>query len=340
MEPHNFDYSPQNQQFQPPAPATYTPYESLQPIDPSVDINALLEWTKVNLQEKAQWSNNLAALGVLRQLNKFNTQHMNEICRLVWPALIVCLSSLKPVIAKTSMMFLQELFHHCGTTLYDEIIISLEPAIVLKVHSDKAFLKQEAQKAYQIMIEKCLKDATLVAVCNSCRSKNPQISELSMKALERMISLIGSNITQLQPLTFKELFLVIIVSLDGKRAEMQKSAENLVKGMYQLLGDQNFGHLVNAMISEQVLKAEDMLKIQRVFEEKESKPKEHLADVLKTQRILKTNEKLQNSVQQNYPNSETPKNYGNNCPSFPSGNGYQQTPAFNQTCFYNNQGSF
>lgn len=323
MEQAPFDQSHQQTQ----SPQTYILYECIPPIDPSIDINALLEWTKINLQEKAQWSNNLAALGVLRQLNKFNTQHMNEICRLVWPALIVCLSSIKPVIAKTSMMFLQELFHNCGTSLYDEIIISLEPALVLNTHSDKAFLKQEAQKAYQIMIEKCLKDATLVAVSHSCRSKNPQISELSMKALERMISLIGNNLTQLQPLTFKELFLVIIMSLDGKRAEMQKSAENLVKCMYQLLGDQNFGHLVNAMVNEQVLNSEDMVKIQRVFEEKESKPKEHLADVLKTQRILKTNEKLQNSSKQNYSNQEIPKTFGN-------------VPAYNQTPYQNNQGSY
>lgn len=275
---------------------TYISYEVLQPFDSNVNIVALLEWIKINLEEKALWSNNLAALNALRQLNRFNTQHINEICRLIWPSLVICMSSPRPVISKTSLMFIQELFHHSGNNLYDDIIKSLEPPLVQKVHSEKAFLKQEAQKAYQLMIERCVKDATIVAVCLSCRNKSAQISELSMKALERMISVLGQNILQLQPLTFKEIFLVIINGLDGKRAEMYKSSENLVKMCYQLLGDQNFSQLVNALMSEQIIKNEDLAKLKKVFEEKESKQKEHLSDVLKNQRILKTNEKYSNSA--------------------------------------------
>ena len=155
------------------------------------------------------------------------------------------------------------------------------------------------------MIENCLKDATIVAVCKSSQNKNPQISELSYKALEKMISLIGQNITQLQPITFKDVFRVVIFGLEGKRQETQKSSENLVKFIFQFLGDENFGTLVQMLLNEGVIDNKGIEKLKKVFEQKESKNKGHLADVLKQQRIMKTNEKFQN-YGYNDPNSQQP----------------------------------
>lgn len=282
-----------SQEMQEPQGQNYIQYENLQPFPANTDIQQLLGSIKANLAENVPWQNNLEALNALRQLNKFNTQHMNEICSLIWPSLVKCLSSVKTVMAKTSLMFMQELFHHCGANLLDAIIMQLEPAIAQKTQSPQMVLKQEAQKAYQILVEKVVKDATIVAIANTSRNKNPHISELSYKALERQVTLVGGSLTALQPLTFKELFLVVMQGLDGKRAEVQKSSENIVKLLYQGLGDSNFSVLVTAMLNEQVLKQEDMNKLRKVFEVKDSKPKEHLSDVLKQAKMQKQMEQAQ-----------------------------------------------
>lgn len=264
---------------------TYVAYESLQPIDPSVDVRQLIEWIRANL-DSSNWVESLAALNALRQLNKFNTQHMNEICGLVWPSLLKCMASVKTVLSKTSLLFMQELFHHCGAGLADPIILSFEPALAQKCHVSLNALKVEAQKAYQLLIEKVVKDATIVAVANSSHSKNPAVSELSFKALERQVVLVGPNVVQLQPQTFKELLLVVMQGLDGKRAEVQKSSENIVKTLYMNLGDANFSTLINAMLAESVLKPDDLNKLRKVFEVKDSKPKEpHLSDALRQARL-------------------------------------------------------
>ena len=195
-------------------------------------------------------------------------------------------------------MFLQELFFHSKTTLLDDIILQVEPVLVQKSFSDKGLIKVEAQKGYQLMIENCLKDSTIIAVSKSCFNKNFQISELSFKALERIVSLIGSNVTQIQAVTFKEMFVVIRYGLSGKRAEIQKSSENLVKYLYQSLGDANFGQLITMLTNNSILVNEDIERLKKVFEQKESKPKENLIDKVKNQRILKESEK--------YPNPNNP----------------------------------
>jgi hypothetical protein len=269
------------------ASQTYVPYENLQPIDPSVDVRQLIEWIRANL-DSTNWVDSLNALNALRQLNKFSTQHMNEICGLVWPSLLKCMASVKTVLAKTSLLFMQELFHHSGAALADPIILSFEPALAQKCHCSLNALKVEAQKAYQLLIEKVVKDATIIAVANTSQSKNPAVSELSFKALERLVSLVGPNVVQLQPQTFKELLLVVMQGLDGKRAEVHKSSENIVKTLYQNLGDANFSTLINAMLTEAVLKPDDLNKLKKVFEVKEAKPKEpNLSDALKQARLQK-----------------------------------------------------
>lgn len=104
----------------------------------------LLELIKLNFEDKANWQNSLKSLNALRQLNKYYSSEMNEVCRLLWPSIQHCLESVKPVIVKTSMMFIQELLNNSGVNLQDEILQAIEQFLSLKVHSDKAFIKQEA----------------------------------------------------------------------------------------------------------------------------------------------------------------------------------------------------
>ena len=208
-------------------------------------------------------------------------------------------------------MFLQELFYHSGVNLVDEIIMKIEPFLIAKAHSEKTMIKQEAQKAYQILIENCLKDSTLIAVCISCQNKNSQISELSYKALERSLSLIGQNVTQVQPNTFKGIFSVIIVGLNGKRQEILKSCENIVKYLYQFLGDSNFSLLIDMLLSENVIQQNDLAKLKRVFEVKESKNKEHISEIMKQQRQSKVNEQFSNMCNYEQHSANAPKQVQN-----------------------------
>lgn len=294
---------------------TYLPYEALGPLDPGVDVQALIQWIGANLESTANFVNQLNALNVLRQLNKFTPQHTNELCGLVWPSLLKCMASVKTVIAKTSLLFMQELFFHCGATLADPIILAFEPALALKCHCTQNVLKVEAQKAYQLLIEKVVKDATIVAVANSSRSKNAAVSELSFKALERLVAVVGSNACHLQPATFRELFLVVMQGLDGKRAEVHKSSEGIVKTLYVSLGDANFSQLINFLVSEAVLKPEDLNKLRRVFEAKENKPAApHLSEALKQAKMQRAMAQQASFGSQGH----YPQGSGYSTPGFPS----------------------
>ena len=266
-------------------PCEYVAYEQLPAIDASVNVLELLEQIKAGLEEKTNWGLNLAALNTLRQINKYYPADINEVCRILWPAIVPSLDSLRSVVSKTSMLFIQELFQHKGAILYDEIIYRIEPVLVQKVNSDKLFIKEEAQKAYEIMLDNCLKDSLLIALSKSTLSKNVAISELSFKALERVLTNMSAMLTQLQPNTYKELFVCIVYALNGKRMENYKSAERIVRGIYTVLGEQAFTQLVVMMGNEGILKNEDVTKLQKVFQNKEVKPKDNIKNYLKESRM-------------------------------------------------------
>lgn len=134
------------------------------------------------------------------------------------------------------------------------------------------------------MIDRCGKDSLIISLSRSCKSKNPSIVELSFKALERVLQLQGQNIAGLQPVTFKEVFLAIVDALNGKRAEALHSAERMTKGMFTALGQQNFTYLVNLLYTNAILTNDDVVKLQRVFEEKETKSKDVFREQIREQR--------------------------------------------------------
>lgn len=54
-----------------------------------------------------------------------------------------------------------------------------------------------------------------------CHDKNPQISEMSVKVLAKLIETIGQNIVNLDPETLKQLMMSLYALLDGKRPNMK-----------------------------------------------------------------------------------------------------------------------
>ena len=107
-------------------------------------------------------------------------------------------------------MFVTELFEQSkGYKLYDEIINAVAPTILTKCFQEKKFIKVEAQKAVQAMINNCVHDSTLLSLCKGCFHKNFNICELSAKALLEMIQKFGENISKLQNSTFRDLFLTL-----------------------------------------------------------------------------------------------------------------------------------
>lgn len=310
-------------------PCEYIAYDQLPAIDPSINVLALLEQIKAGLEEKTNWTLNLAALNTLRQINKYYPADVNEVCRILWPSIVPSLDSLRSVVSKTSMLFIQELFQHKGAILYDEIIYRIEPVLVQKVNSDKLFIKEEAQKAYEIMLDNCLKDSLLIALSKSTLSKNAAISELSFKALERALGNMNAMLTQLQPNTYKELFISLIYALNGKRMNNYKSAERIVRGIYTVLGEQAFTQLVLLMGNEGILKNEDVLKLQKVFQDKEVKPKDSIKNYLKESR-MRMNGGTNDFQQEQYAAQQSQQQFQQN--SFPvqnvPQNGYQNGQSF------------
>ena len=188
---------------------TYVKFEDLEALAENVDKLQLLEKIKFDFESK-DWKENIQAIDLLRAINKYYPADMNEVCRIYWKNIIDSLNSLRSAVAKNALIFAGELFVQTkGIKLNDQIIADVVPLLLLKCYNDKVFLKSEAQKAIDSLVTNCVYDSTLVAFCQECFSKFPQICEISTKILARLLGFIGADLPKLQPNTFRQLFITL-----------------------------------------------------------------------------------------------------------------------------------
>lgn len=261
----------------------YIPYENLPPLPQNINQEQIFTAIQQKFAAR-QWTENVSAINILRQCNKAFPQSMNSLCEMYWQNIMKCLDHPKTAICKTILIFFQELFANCNVNLNDAIIISVTPKLSLKVQHKTKMVKTEAEKAYQNLTNHCLKESLVVAISESCYSKNPKVSELSFKALFHVLSLASTNIVNMGAETFKAMFMAIKFGLFGKRAELKKQATAICKGLYQVLGEANFSQLVEMMVGAGVLGEKDIKHIREIFTQKTDNKHVSLGEVLKNRR--------------------------------------------------------
>lgn len=187
----------------------YRNYEDLPSLPKDINKEQLVE----GIQERFNtnnWMKINEAIDQLRCINKQYPMDMNEVCKIFWQHIVSAIQNLRSAVSKNTLMFIGELFAQSqGYKLYDEIINAFAPVILTKCFQEKNFIKVEAQKAVQAMVNNCVYDSTLLSLCKGCFHKNFNICELSAKAMLEMIQKFGENISKLKNETFRDLFLTL-----------------------------------------------------------------------------------------------------------------------------------
>ena len=271
--------APDNQQPQ------HQAFADLPPLPADINQEELLRHLNAKFTSK-NWVDNTEAVNLLRQINKSYPQSTNQVCEMFWNSILAALETPRTAVCKTALVFFQEAFTQVNCNLNDAIIQTTAPSIIHKTQHTNHVIRLEAQRAYEQLVSYCVKESLIVSICVSCADKNPKIAELAFKALEKVLSSVAQNITYLQKDTFKAIFTALKQALTGKRMDLKKHADGIVKGLYAVLGEANFGQLIQVLVGESVLEEKDVENIKQCFEPDTATKQPRLGEVLHRKRKL------------------------------------------------------
>lgn len=263
----------------------YATFDELPPFAPEMGQQELISDLEAKISSK-NWLDNVQALNILRQINKSFPQSMNQVCEMLWNPILHALENAKTAVCKTTLLLFQEIFVQVNSGLHDVIIQTAATNIILKTQHTNIVIRTEAQKAYELLTSYCVKESLIVAVCVSCADKNPKVAELAFKALEKVLESVYQYIVYVQVNTFKALFTAVKEGLTGKRMELKKHADVILKGIYQVLGDEKFSQLIQFLTSEGVLEDKDIENMKQSFEIETEEKQPRIGEVLSRRRKM------------------------------------------------------
>ena len=263
----------------------YLTYDAIPPLPSDIDQQQLLEHMAARFTSKL-WTDNIDAINCLRQINKSCPSASNQICSIFWNSILQLLETPKTTVCKTMLVAFQEVFVQVGSGIDDVIVQALVPSLLYKTQNANTVLRFEAQKGLEYLTSYCIRESLIIGLCVCASDKNPKVCELAYKALQKVLGAVGEQLINAQASTFKAIFVALKEALTGKRSELKKHASVIVKGVYGLLGDANFTHLIQLLMTEGVLEDKDVENIKQSFEDESEQKQPRLSDLLSRKRKL------------------------------------------------------
>lgn len=264
---------------------SYINYDDIPPLPSDINQQELLNHINSKFTSKI-WTDNIEAINYLRQINKSYPQSSNQVCEIFWNSILQALETPKTAVCKTMLVCFQEIFVQVNNGLNDAIIQFVTGSMIHKTQHTSSVIRMEAQKAFEFLTSYCIKESLIVAICSSCMDKNPKVSELAFKSLEKVLGAVNQYMMHAQADTFKAIFTALKEGLTGKRTELKKHASVIVKGLYEILGDGNFTHLIQIMVTEGILEDKDIENIKQSFEPENNQKQPRIGEMLSRKRKL------------------------------------------------------
>lgn len=257
-----------------PFTAEYTPFESLPvPVLPSSP-KEFFDGMKMLFEEKSSWKHQLSAITLLRQINKFYPQESSNLMLAFWNYIEAYLQHARPVLSKSSLMYMQEVT--AGGALSIDLLLKIEPLLAKESFSDKIFLRTEARKAYEFLIEKNRGEPLLYSLAKTGLEGKGSVEDLAMRTLDGCVAAVGQGVSQLSAVTFKMIFEAVKKCI-MRKGESYKSCFNILKALWGFLGNENFAKLVGLLKEGGVLGEADVSRMQRMFNGEEPSDRKLMA---------------------------------------------------------------
>ena len=176
---------------------------------------------KLLLDDKLNWRAQTEAVDTQRSLNKFYNEEIDAILKFFQVSLVECIDSLRSSVAKNSLIFAHEFFLNAkNIKITTESLMTIVPVQLHRATGSSAFLRQEACKGIDTLVNNCVYDASFIVLLKEVDNINFQIWELAINSVGKLILNIGKGFSQLEHATLCSLLTVlskVIFVLQGNK---------------------------------------------------------------------------------------------------------------------------
>ena len=214
---------------------TYVEFDQLPVFDQSVDLLEVFESVKDGF-ESSDWLQVFGAINTLRSLHKSYPREVNSIFIGFGAHILRAIGSPKPCLNKNILGFIYEVLSQSKESSVDiSIILKLVDVLIRKLNTANGWLKSLAENCMNTLLENCLCDQTISAVCELATDRGRTISKIAFHYIGSVISILKERIAELQADTLQALFVCTGRNLESESANNKTLAKNLCRYFHFLM---------------------------------------------------------------------------------------------------------
>lgn len=230
----------------------YTEFANLPVFDEKVDLIQVFEGIKISF-DSPDWIANFTAIDNLRALNKSYPQEANSIFTAFGGYIMAAINSPKPCINKNILAFVYEVLTHAKTSLVEmAIVIKLADVLIKKLNTTNTLLKGLAESCMTALLDNCLCDTTIEAICSLAVDRHRNISKIAFHYIGSIVNILREGVSELQPDTLRIVFMTIAHNLESESANNKTLAKHMCQ-YFQFLMKENYENYVMFLYNSQHL---------------------------------------------------------------------------------------
>ena len=228
----------------------YTEFDFLPDYPAGTNMNEVIDLINFNFNS-SDWLDHFNAIDNLRILGKYHAENMNGIFDYFGRQIENSLNSSKSCIAKNALIFVNETFQHAKRSqLQTVIVLFLLPKLISKASGISKTLKPLADAALTGMVQNCISNELLVALCETtCNNSNQSFSETAFHYITRALEILKADLSNVERETLRTLFLCFAHIFEGPSATNKTLCRRVTEYVKNIMGGEAYGIYVNQLFA-------------------------------------------------------------------------------------------
>jgi len=258
----------------------YVDFEDLVDFDDSEIESCEYNLVKILKDDKIEtWLPQFNAIVDLRRLLKFRRKEFLKAFNVIYKNFVRQINSLRSSCSKISLILLYELFSSVNYDIHNEWIEAILPTVLAKTTFIQKFIKEEAFNVLNNCSKNIFYYSVLDILVQNIGNKNIHISDVAFEHYNQLIQ--NWNYTSLLKLNdLYKIFPKIIEIYKIKKDPYSKRAIKIIGILYEKIGKQNFGDLLNKAGGEIKIQVTSILKLANVSDKGNSDKEYEKFDII------------------------------------------------------------
>ena len=227
----------------------YIAYDSLNTLDPNCDFESLVMQIQADFKSN-DWTRHFNAITSLRAMQKSCPQEANLMFQVFDQCITAAFGSPKSCIVKHILMFVQEVIGLAKLSCLNvNIPVNLIRALIPRTTSTNKPVREAAEHAMNLLVENCLSDLTIRALCDGSNVPHRAYKDRSFVYLTMALENMREGIANVQPDTLDAIMMTLVSVINTGQTSIHKTtAKNILNYIFNLMGSQNYIRYVGILL--------------------------------------------------------------------------------------------